>query len=149
MFLMCWIRVSWTTEGVIFAKPLANLWNTLYLKPFKHIPGAMLKMSQVPSDPRNFIHIAELHIQMACQCAYFMFFLNSLWPSDIMWRHRSGSTLAQVMACCLTAPSHYLAPSVIFSHFSQFTEHCLPATSYLSIMCVIWKSILWQDQKCP
>ena len=28
---------------------------------------------------------------------------NSLWPSDAMWRQRSGSTLAQVMACCLTA----------------------------------------------
>ena len=25
-----------------------------------------------------------------------------------IWRQRSGSTLAQVMACCLTAPSHYL-----------------------------------------
>ena len=35
-------------------------------------------------------------------------FVNSLWPSDAIWRHRSGSTLAQVMACCLTAPSHYL-----------------------------------------
>ena len=33
---------------------------------------------------------------------------NSLWPSDAIWRHRSGSTLAQVMAGCLTAPSHYL-----------------------------------------
>ena len=34
--------------------------------------------------------------------------LNSLWPSDTIWRQRSGSTLAQVMACCWTAPSHYL-----------------------------------------
>ena len=34
--------------------------------------------------------------------------LNSLRPSDAIWRHTSGSTLAQVMACCLTAPSHYL-----------------------------------------
>ena len=34
--------------------------------------------------------------------------VNSLWPSDTIWRHKSGSTLAQVMACCLTAPSHYL-----------------------------------------
>ena len=33
-------------------------------------------------------------------------FLNSLWPSDIMWWHRCF-TLVQVMACCLTAPSHY------------------------------------------
>ena len=34
--------------------------------------------------------------------------INSLWPSDTIWRQRSASTLAQVMACCLTAPSHYL-----------------------------------------
>ena len=34
--------------------------------------------------------------------------VNSLWPSDIIWRQGSRSTLAQVMACCLTAPSHYL-----------------------------------------
>ena len=33
---------------------------------------------------------------------------NSLWRSDAIWRHRSGSILAQVMACCLTAPSHHL-----------------------------------------
>ena len=33
---------------------------------------------------------------------------NSLWPCDAIWRQRSVSTLAQVMACCLTAPSHYL-----------------------------------------
>ena len=34
--------------------------------------------------------------------------LNSLWPSDVIWRQGSMSTLAQVVACCLTAPSHYL-----------------------------------------
>ena len=34
--------------------------------------------------------------------------LNSLWPSDAIWRHRSWSTLTQVMACCLVTPSHYL-----------------------------------------
>ena len=33
---------------------------------------------------------------------------DTLWPSDVIWRYRTGSTLAQVMACCLTAPSHYL-----------------------------------------
>ena len=34
--------------------------------------------------------------------------VNSLWPRDAIRRHRSRSTLAQAMACCLTAPSHYL-----------------------------------------
>ena len=34
--------------------------------------------------------------------------VNSLRPSDVIWCYRSGSTLAQVMACCLMSPSHYL-----------------------------------------
>ena len=34
--------------------------------------------------------------------------VNSLWPSDVIWRQGSRWTLAQVMACCLAAPSHYL-----------------------------------------
>ena len=32
--------------------------------------------------------------------------LHSWWPCDTI-SHRSRSTLANVMACCLTAPSHY------------------------------------------
>ena len=31
-----------------------------------------------------------------------------LWTGDVMWWHRSGSTLVQVMACCQMPPSHYL-----------------------------------------
>ena len=34
--------------------------------------------------------------------------INSLWPSDAIWWHRTGSPLAQVWTCCLTAPSHYV-----------------------------------------
>ena len=34
--------------------------------------------------------------------------VNSSWPSDAKWQHRSESTLAQVMAHFLMAPSHYL-----------------------------------------
>ena len=35
--------------------------------------------------------------------------VNSLRPNDAIWRYRSMSTLVRVMACCLTAPSHYLS----------------------------------------
>ena len=31
----------------------------------------------------------------------------TLWPSEAITLHKSGSTLVQVMACCLAAPSHY------------------------------------------
>ena len=27
---------------------------------------------------------------------------------DATWQHRPGSTLAQIMVCCLTSPSHYM-----------------------------------------
>ena len=56
--------------------------------------------------------------------------INSLWPSDVIWGQGSRSTLAQVMACCLTAPSHYLNQcwlmiSGVFWHSpdSNFTEN--------------------------
>ena len=54
-------------------------------------------------------------------CNAYMLF-NSLGPSDTIWRWRSWSALAQVMACCLTAPSHYL-------------NHC-----WLIISKVLWHS---------
>ena len=38
----------------------------------------------------------------------FMNTLQRMWPSNAIWRHRTGSPLAQVMARCLKAPSHYL-----------------------------------------
>ena len=34
--------------------------------------------------------------------------VNSLWPGDAKWSHITGSTLAQVIACYLMTPSHYL-----------------------------------------
>ena len=54
--------------------------------------------------------------------SHFDVISNSLWPSNDIWRHKSRSTLTQVMACCLTAPNHYL-------------NHCL-----LIIKGVLWYS---------
>ena len=45
---------------------------------------------------------------VALLCALMNCFHNSLWPSDIISWHIFGSTLAQAMACCLVAPSHFL-----------------------------------------
>ena len=35
-------------------------------------------------------------------------YVNSLWPGDATWWQRTQSTLAQVMACCLITPGHFL-----------------------------------------
>ena len=34
--------------------------------------------------------------------------INSLWPNEAIWWHRSWSTLVQVMTWCCQAPSHHL-----------------------------------------
>ena len=39
---------------------------------------------------------------------------NSLWPGDATLRYRSGLTSSLVIACWLTAPSHYLNPCWLF-----------------------------------
>ena len=41
---------------------------------------------------------------------------NLLWSGDAIWQNRSGSTLAQIMACCPMAPSHYLNQCWIYYH---------------------------------
>ena len=43
------------------------------------------------------------HFGLASMCIF-----NTLWPTDAIWQQTLRSTLAQVMACCLTAASHYL-----------------------------------------
>ena len=60
-------------------------------------------------DYRKFIcESVHCFISFTALCPYQNRFVNSLGSNDAIWRQGSGSTLAQVMALCLTAPSHYL-----------------------------------------
>ena len=64
------------------------------------------------------IHMADhVHIAKKIDCQLFSEILGASWiviaihslrPGDAIWWQRSRSTLAQVMAWCLTAPSQYL-----------------------------------------
>ena len=65
--------------------------------------------------------------------------LNSLWPSNNIWWHISGSKLAQVMACCLKAQSHYLRQCwhhqrwSVLQTWEQFHRKC---SKTFSVTCV-------------
>ena len=59
-------------------------------------------------NPIKCAHIfAMLCFVVLYHCSLWIYMINSLWPSHSVRWHGSGSTLAQVMAWCLTAPSHY------------------------------------------
>ena len=60
------------------------------------------------------------HWGQSCHCVEW------LWLSDDILRHRTGTTLNQVMAYCHTASSHHL-------------DHC-----WLIVKCVLWGS-----PECP
>ena len=69
--------------------------------------------------------------------------INSLWPGDTIWWHRSRSTLAQVMASCLMAPYHYylnqcwliISEVLWFSSSVNFTGN-VPYISYMSLKII-------------
>ena len=62
----------------------------------------------MPGD-LSILDVVDLHWMRFCPGAMGVVqHINSLWPSDAIWQQWSESTLAQVMACCLMAPSHYL-----------------------------------------
>ena len=65
--------------------------------------------------------------------------VNSLWPRDAIWWHRSGSTVAQVMSCCLN--QCWLIINEIFWH--SLKAFYRKYTRYLSLIWV-WK-LLIQD----
>ena len=48
---------------------------------------------------------------------------NSLWPSDDIWRQKSGSSLTEVMVCCLMATTHYLSQCWLLGVMSLNITH--------------------------
>ena len=73
--------------------------------------------------------------------------VNSLWPSDAIWRQRSGTRLAQVMACCLTAPRHYLNQcwftiSNVHWHSFEYKKILQPSITEISWK-IIFLKFLW------
>ena len=50
------------------------------------------------------VHSSSTELLLEAKMIWFIYMqvFNSFWPVNVICQHRSGSTLAQVMACCLT-----------------------------------------------
>ena len=79
--------IIWTNAGILLIRPLGTNFSEISIEILRvSLKKMLLKMSSVKWYPL---------------CLGLNITVNSWW-------HKYGSTLAQVMACCLTAPSHYL-----------------------------------------
>ena len=71
--------------------------------------------------------------------------INSLWPSDAIWQSRSESTLAQVIVCCLSAPSHYLNQCWLGESSFTFTwEQIHSASAKESVLPNEFENYTWE-----
>ena len=66
--------------------------------------------------------------------------INSLWPSDAKNHQRSWSTLVQLMACCLKAPSHYL--NQCWHTINEILWHSFKGNIYLTKYSRYWSPTL-------
>ena len=65
--------------------------------------------------------------------------LNLIWLSDAKWCRRSWSTFAEILDCCLTAPSHYI--NQCWQLINELLWH-----SSLELFCREWSRC--QSPKC-
>ena len=89
-------------------------------------------------DYERYIQKKNKYIYYVINMMSFFSNVNSLWFSDPIRRYRPWSTLAQVMACCLTAPSHYLNQCWLII-INVYTFKII--TIYPRDLCVKWHPV--------
>ena len=108
MDLNWWLHIPWIPFRT---KPsAANLLYSLWLRITVQWHRSVSTLDQVMDwgYTTQVITYVDLSRKMSWSIRLRAQDINSLWPSDTIWQHKSESTLVKVMACCLTAPSHYL-----------------------------------------
>ena len=75
--------------------------------------------------------------------------VNSLWPSVAICWHRSGLTLAMVMAHCLMAASHYLHQIDLGSVAVTWEQFPRKYSWYQSVRWVTLKITFYLENYCP
>ena len=99
------------TPATLFLKSWSSWWLITRLWWLQCINNGVITVLHLAMD-LSFINTSQVIYTWLTLCCVLLWIdiklFNSLLPSDAIGCQRSGSTLAQVMACCLTASSHYL-----------------------------------------
>ena len=106
--------ILWQPPKLLVRRKLAS-WQLLGFSISHTIPHIMLNNHGIiyPQYTKRPVEHVTVHKKLKTKepintIEYIAMVINSLSHRDATWRQRSGSTSAQVMACCLTAPSHFL-----------------------------------------
>ena len=120
---LCWFGILMFSSNCGICVPMNCFWNQ---QPYpccfwSHVPAWLLVKRSCAAFGQIFLYCYSsnkpglLLVNHAFVHSKKLAYLGTefdkiLWPiaSNAIWRQRSWSTLDQVMACCLTAPSHYL-----------------------------------------
>ena len=95
------LQDAYVGEGVsLKTLTLWHLHRFLIFRMIHELSNFYVAITSVSSLVQIMVHYLIITESLPC--------FNSLRPSDAIWRQWSWTTLAQVMACCLTAPSHFL-----------------------------------------
>ena len=100
-------------------------------------------LANIVAVPEIWIEYSNFHTKKMCWKILFaksgQFFLglhllmvNSLWPSDTIWQHRNGSTLAQVMVWFRSAPSYYL--NQYWCYLNGFYSICIDRAIFQEVL---------------
>ena len=89
--------------------PKISFLNTIHFQSTNASLASCSSMVWLKLGQHAYIIISMVHVKHKTSSMFwFRWQFNLLGPSDTIWCWKSWSTLVQVMACCLTAPSHYL-----------------------------------------
>ena len=118
------VNLSWNPQVTFYTPYLSCIWPCSSVVCFRVVCRSVRWCKQLPVRVTHTTlqHATEPHVvcfRVVCSSdklcrgksvrpEWCTFFINSAWPSDARWRHRSWSTYAHAMACCLTASGHYL-----------------------------------------
>ena len=107
----------------------------------------LLSITNVSFNNLNRIFDATPSLSIAVLCGQLDLrksVIKTLWPADIIWQLQCGSTLTQVITCCLMAPSHCLNQCwLIIRCFAAFFSRTISKQEPRLLFCIMGlKSIL-------
>ena len=113
-----WLKYKFHYNIIVSTKGIAWEFGNRMRNRFRDFRVYKLLITLMP--PHSTVHINKLYTDdlNPTRCH-----VKGLWPSNAIWRHEYGSTLSQIMDCCLTHHSNYLNPCWLIMGFLWHTPN--------------------------